>query len=90
MSERFSMSMQRIERIAPGIFLFVLPFTHTTPLRLLCLALSLIILVASVALKGTRRAHFVAPPPFVSVNKSGRFSSVRKRACSVRHLAISA
>ena len=58
------MSMQRIERIAPGIFLFVLPFTHTTPLRLLCLALSLIILVASVALNGTRRAHFVAPPPF--------------------------
>ncbi len=58
---------QWIEQIAPGIFLFILPFTHTTPLRLLCLALSLIVLVASIALNAKRRAAFVAPsPPFLA------------------------
>ncbi len=35
------------ELIAPAIFLFVLPITHTTPLRLTCLGLSLVSIAAT-------------------------------------------
>ena len=56
--KRFSLPL---EFVAPSIFLFVLPFTHTTPLRLVCLALSIV----SVALSLKRHVPLILPEKVV-------------------------
>ena len=46
------------EFIAPGLFLFILPFAHTTPFRLVCLGVAIV----SIALTIKRRVPARLPP----------------------------